>query len=62
MPKKRPIPKPTAVISGSAKRLTIQYAELLHLRQVVREAEMARRANPNLGPDLKPKKSSQTVD
>jgi hypothetical protein len=40
MPKKRPIPKPQTVIRSSAKPLTVRYAELLHLRRAVREAEL----------------------
>jgi len=38
--KKRPIPKPKTVIRNSERCLTIQYANLLHLRQAVREAEL----------------------
>ena len=45
MPKKRPIPKPKTVIRSSAKPLTLRYAELLHLRRAVQEAEIAGRPN-----------------
>ena len=48
MPKKRPIPKPKTVIRSSAKPLTLRYAELLHLRRAVQEAESrAAQIDPN---------------
>jgi hypothetical protein len=44
---KRRVPlKPKTVIGMSARRLTLQYAELLHLRKAVREAELLA-GNPN---------------
>jgi hypothetical protein len=63
--KKRPLPLPelkTAIIS-SAEHLTFRYAELLHLRQAVREAEMlARRVDHNPGPKVTQRKTSPAAD
>ena len=61
--KERPIPKPKTVIGNSAKHLTLKYAELLHLRQAVREAELqAGKVSHPPGPNVKQGKTSPAAD
>ena len=61
--KKRPIPKPKTAIISSTKHLTFRYAELLHLRQAVREAELlASRVGHNPGPKVTQRKTSPAAD
>ena len=61
--KKRPIPKPKTAIVSSAKHLTVRYAELLHLRQAVREAELlAGRVSHNPGPKVTQRRTSPAAD
>jgi hypothetical protein len=59
MPKKRPIPKPQTVIGSSEKPLNLRYAELLHLRRAVREAEL--RAAP-IGPNATQERAPPAID
>jgi hypothetical protein len=52
--KKRPKPKSKTVIRRfSAQRLTIQYAELLRLRQAVHQAELSVAASRSGSSDLR---------
>jgi hypothetical protein len=61
--RKRSIPKPKAVIGSSARRLNLRYAELLHLRRAVREAELlAGEVGLNPSPEMKKGKASPAVD
>jgi len=61
--KKRPISKPKTLISGSAKHLTLRYAELIHLRQAVRDAELqASNVSRYPGPSVKQDKASAAAD
>jgi hypothetical protein len=61
--KRRFPPKPKTVIGISARRLTLQYAELLHLRKAVREAELqAGKPTQTLRPNLKVRISSPEAD
>jgi hypothetical protein len=61
--KRRFPPKPKTVIGISARRLTLQYAELLHLRKAVHEAELlAGKPNQTLRPNLKVRISSPEAD
>ena len=63
VPKERPIPKPKTVISSSAKHLTLRYAELLHLRRAVREAELrAGESSHNPGRNATQRKPSPVAD
>jgi hypothetical protein len=61
--KRRFPPKPKTVIGISTRRLTLQYAELLHLRKAVREAELlAGKPTRTLRPTLKVRISSPEAD
>jgi hypothetical protein len=61
--KKRPILEPKTAIISSSKHLTFRYAELLHLRQVVREAELlASRVSNNPAPKVTQRKISPAAD
>ena len=61
--RKRPISKPKTLISGSAKHLTLRYAELIHLRQALRSAEMqANKVSHYSGPNVKQDKASAAAD
>jgi hypothetical protein len=51
------------LISGSAKHLTLRYAELIHLRQALRSAEMqANKVSHYSGPNVKQDKASAAAD
>jgi len=51
------------VIGSSARRLNLRYAELLHLRRAVREAELlAGEVGLNPSPEMKKGKASPAVD
>jgi hypothetical protein len=63
VPNKRRMPRPKIVISSSVRFLTLRYAELLHLRQAVREAELlASEVSHNPRPNIKQRKTSSVAD